>query len=520
MKIEVLDGFDCIGGNKILVIDNSNDGFLLDFGLNFAKWSLYFEEYLKPRTGKILHDLLKLELLPRIDIYRKDLEPPEFEKDKRIHFLFLSHGHEDHAGFNGLVSEEIPLLTTNETLAILRTNAEIKQQVWNELYLRKRQRSQEDGIYRTDVLKAERNTFIKRKICIKNLSKTSCSLDPDYFIHLDMEELWKDRLYVLGVYHSVIGASGLVAKVDDWWVAYTGDFRTGPDTKEEESFWAENLGENRLELSMRTNSFFQFLKDKHPLLLITEGTTVSREDGSQGSEKDVYQKALEVVQKTNKLVIVDFSVKHLERMMSFLKIALRTDRLLVLMPKDYAYLVKMGEVEPIWKLSDDETKHIRVFHTAKSSFVGLEKDIVEQAKISGILLSPDSINLRPSNYMISAGYWDFHNILDLDEEVLKGSIYIHSSSEAYTEEQQMDFLRFANWTRKFSIQTHGFEVTGDGQVLFNKQFHASGHVGAEKLEELINDLNPEFILPVHTTDRGWFVKRWGKKVITQNLFYL
>lgn len=518
MKIEILDGFDCIGGNKILVVDNSNDGFLLDFGLNFSKWSLYFEEYLKPRTGKILHDLLKLELLPRINVYRKDLEPPEFREDKRIHFLFLSHGHEDHTGLNGLISEEIPVLTTNETLAILRTNAEIRQEVWNELYLRKRQRSQENDIYRSDVLRTEKKAFIKRKICVQSHSDTLCTLDPNYFVQLDLKELWKDELYVLPVYHSVIGAAGLVARVDDWWIAYTGDFRMGPETIEEEIFWKENLGEKRLELSKRTKNFFQFLKDKHPLLLITEGTTVSREGSLQGDERDVYQNSLELVQNTNKLVIVDFSVKHLERLMSFLKIAICTDRLLVLMPKDYAYLIKMGEVEPIWRLSEQEIGHIRVFHTAKSSFVGLERDIVEQAKMNGILLSPGSINLHPSKYMISAGYWDFPNILDLDEQILKGSIYIHSSSEAYTEEQQMDFLRFANWTRKFSIETHGFEVAEGGQIRFTKQFHASGHVGAQKLEQILNDLNPDLILPVHTTDREWFVKRWGQKVITESSF--
>lgn len=520
LRIEILDGFDCIGGNKILVLDDSNEGFLLDFGLNFSKWSLYFEEYLKPRTGKVLHDLLKLRLLPKLNIYRTDLEPPDFERNEHINFLFLSHGHEDHTGLNGLISEKIPILTTGETFAILSTNAEIKQEVWNELYLRKRQRPQEDDIYRFDVLKTERKMFIKRKMCVQNYLGTPCALDPNYFIQLNLKELWKNELYVLPIYHSVIGAAGLVAKVDDWWVAYTGDFRTGPETIEEETFWRENLGEKRLGLSKRTDDFFQFLKGKHPLLLITEGTTVSRDNGSHGNEKNVYENALELVQSTNKLVIVDFSVKHLERLMSFLKIAMCTNRSLVLMPKDYAYLVKMGEVEPIWRLSDQEMKHIRVFHTAKSSFVGLEKEVVQQAKINGILLLPQSINSRPSDYMISAGYWDFHNILDLDEEVLRESIYIHSSSEAYTEEQQMDFLRFANWTKRFSIKTYGFEITENNQVVFSKQFHASGHVEAKKLEQIINELNPDLILPVHTLDKEWFIKRWGKRVILDSIFWL
>ncbi|MEJ5230058.1 MAG: ribonuclease J [Pseudothermotoga sp.] len=520
MRISVLDGHDSIGGNKILIVDGHGDGFLLDFGLNFSKWSMYFEEYLKPRAGKVLHDLLKLGLVPKINIYRKDLEAPEFPGNERVHFLFLSHGHEDHTGLIGLISETIPILTTNETLAVISTNAEIRQEVWNELYLRKRQRSQAGDIYRPDVLKTEKKTFIKRGICVHNTSNNSCELDQALFESYKLKDLWKEQLYVLPVYHSVIGASGLVTKVDDLWVAYTGDFRTGPQTQEEESFWEKHLGQKRLSLSKRTENFFQFLKDKKPLLLIIEGTTVSREHDVSFDEKDVYQNALDVVKKTSKLVIVDFPIKHLERLMSFLRIAVETDRLLVLMPKDYAYLTKMGEVEPIWELSEEERRHLRVFHTAKSVFIGLEKEVVEKAKNQGILLLPESINECPSSYMLCAGYWDFQNILDLDEAVLQGSVYIHSSSEAYTEEQQMDFQRFGNWINKFSIKTHGVEFDEKGNVRFTRQFHASGHVSPEKLQQIIDEVDPDLIVPVHTTFKDWFVQRWGNKVILQNFFQI
>ncbi len=520
LKVMVLDGHDCIGGNKILVVNNHNDGFLLDFGLNFSKWSMYFEEYLKPRTGKVLHDLLKLGLVPKINIYRKDLEAPEFPGNERVHFLFLSHGHEDHTGLIGLISETIPILTTNETLAIISTNAEIRQEVWNELYLRKRQRSQPDDIYRPDVLKTEKRAFIRRGICVYNTFDNHCELAKDFFESYEIKDLWKEQLYVLPVYHSVIGASGLVAKVDDLWVAYTGDFRTGPQKREEESFWEQHLGQRRLSLSKRTENFFQFLKDKKPLLLITEGTTVSRENESSNDESDVYKNALDVVQKTNKLVLVDFSVKHLERLMSFLKIALETDRTLVLMPKDYAYLTKMGEVEPIWRLSDEELRHLRVFHTAKTNFAGLEKLVMEKARDQGILLLPESINTHPSSYMLCAGYWEFQNILDLDESVLQGSVYIHSSSEAYTEEQQMDFQRFGNWIKKFCIKTYGVEFDEKGSIIFTREFHASGHVSAEKLQQIIDEVDPTLILPVHTTFRDWFVERWGNRVIQEDFFQI
>jgi len=93
VHIKIIDGHDCIGGNKILVCSRNGEGFLLDFGVNFKKWSLYFEEYLNPRTGKILHDLLKLDLIPRLNIYRSDLLAPRFDNDERVKFVFLSHAH-------------------------------------------------------------------------------------------------------------------------------------------------------------------------------------------------------------------------------------------------------------------------------------------------------------------------------------------------------------------------------------------------------------------------------------------
>ncbi|MDK2884967.1 ribonuclease J [Pseudothermotoga sp.] len=521
MIIKVFDGYDCIGGNKILVADKHNDGFMLDFGLNFSKWFLFFEEYLKPRSGKILHDLLKLNMIPRINIYRKDLQPPEFDENTKISFLFLSHAHADHCGMIGLIDESLPLLVTGETFAIMKAGTQIRQDVWDELYPKKRKKvGHNDDVLRHDILVAERNVKNRRKISLLSSSTQKKILEPDFFEEIDAKNLWKDELYIQPVYHSIIGSAGLIARVDDWWVAYTGDFRTGPESVEEENFWLENLGEKRVQLSKRSDMFFDLLKNKKPLLLIVEGTRTTRQSEKDTTEWDVFQNVLNLLQNTNKLVIADFSMKHLERLMTFLKVAIMTERTLVVMPKDYAYLETMGEVEPLWKLNDTEKNHIKIYHPAKSSFIGLEKKVVEKAKKDEILLLPDDINHKPSLYILAAGYWDIPNILDLNEDVLENCLYIHSTSEAYSEEQQIDFRRFKNWIDRFSIKSFGFGVDSDGELRFSKQFHASGHVSAEKLSSIINTVSPDLILPVHTLDRSWFVERWGRKVINGNKFHI
>jgi hypothetical protein len=51
MRLLLLEGADSIGGTKIYLEDRGV-GVLLDFGINFAGWGLFFEEFLRPRAGR------------------------------------------------------------------------------------------------------------------------------------------------------------------------------------------------------------------------------------------------------------------------------------------------------------------------------------------------------------------------------------------------------------------------------------------------------------------------------------
>ncbi len=522
MTVEVLDGHNTIGGNKILVLDNKNEGFLLDFGLNFAYWYRFFEELVKPRTGRILSDLLRLKLIPELDIYRDDLNPPNFGRSLTLRFLFVSHAHADHCGMTGLVKPNIPLLMTNETLAIMKASSEIRAETISELYQRRRVKPEEGSLIRSDLMvvaNKKADKFQKRMLCALDLKDDMRKSLEEKFDLVDRKDLWSDELFVQRVYHSVIGSAGLLVKIDGIWLAYTGDFRMGPKSKAEEDFWLEHLGANRLELAKRTESFLQLLSGKKPLILITEGTRVGRQSDAETTEKDVYEKVLHLVEVTNKLVIADFPVRHLERLLTFLNVAKKTDRYLVLMPKDYAYLVTMEQIEPVWKLSDEERSQLKVYHVAKSQFDALEKEVLQRAMDENIIIQPHSIDLAPDKYIFCAGYWEIPNLLDLDVKTLERSVYIHSTSEAYTEEQEIDFKRLGNWLKEFSIQPYGIRFTETGME-FTKDFHASGHVSATDLEMLIEEISPDFILPIHTEGKDWFIKRWGyQRVILSSLWY-
>jgi ribonuclease J len=101
-------GINEIGGNKILLEDEGH-ALMLDFGFPYKRHKLFYEEYLKPRSGTGLLDPLTMGLLPPLEgIYREDLETADLWQEFRGSFLYrrldsvegvlLSHAHLDHSG--------------------------------------------------------------------------------------------------------------------------------------------------------------------------------------------------------------------------------------------------------------------------------------------------------------------------------------------------------------------------------------------------------------------------------------
>lgn len=65
MELKFYGGVNQIGGNKILVTDRKADArVFLDFGMNFAVHSQYFEEFIQPRTANGITDFIEIGLLP------------------------------------------------------------------------------------------------------------------------------------------------------------------------------------------------------------------------------------------------------------------------------------------------------------------------------------------------------------------------------------------------------------------------------------------------------------------------
>lgn len=101
-----------------------------------------------------------------------------------------------------------------------------------------------------------------------------------------------------------------------------------------------------------------------------------------------------------------------------------------------------------------------------------------------------------SKYVFYCSFYDLHELIDINP--LDGSIFMHSLTEPFNEEMEIDFERMKNWLDRFGLPI--------------KHAHASGHACGAELKEMINTINPKMVVPVHTKHPTYFKKLVKTKV--------
>ncbi len=121
VSLTVYDGAMGIGGNKLYLEENSQ-GVFLDFGKNFGKYGVFCEEFLKNRDIRGIHDLMYLDLLPKLNIYRHDLITADLSLSQHplnVAAVLISHALMDHCGNIGMLREDIPIVASPESIVIM-----------------------------------------------------------------------------------------------------------------------------------------------------------------------------------------------------------------------------------------------------------------------------------------------------------------------------------------------------------------------------------------------------------------
>ncbi len=493
-ELHFYGGANEIGGNKILLEDGATRLFF-DFGISFKVRSLYFEEFLNPRSGYGLNDYFHTGMLPLLQgIYRTALEPDDafwsrWQTDSRyrpldhVDGVLLSHAHVDHTGSVSFLRPDIPLYTTALTALISKAIQDSAPSDIERELVYAVPRESKDGVLRT-VSKAP---LQQRPLRVLN---GPLSLEAERFWHESPQATRSmevtpveaagetvgagNKLRWYPVDHSIYGAAAFAVETSSGWVAYTGDLR---------------LHGLRGEQTRQAVAALAALK---PAVLLCEGTRGA--NGGDATEQDVQATAAEIVKgAAGKLVFADFGPRNVERLLIFREIARDTGRRLAVLNKD-AYLLEAMHVAAPAEVPDFGTETgFALYQKGRARLSGWEKNLVERH--SALLVDADAVRRNPGGYILCFSFWDINELASLAPVP---AVYVYSSSEAFNEEMEMDRKRLRNWLEHFCVEMHGLDEGQDGPL------HASGHASGEELIDIIRQVRPRTLIPIHTEKARYF----------------
>lgn len=513
MKLTFYGGINEIGGNKVLLEDGERR-LLFDFGFPYKRYKWFYEEYLKPRSGAGLLDLLALGLLPPLEgLYREDLAATVPWRDfcgsqssRRLDSLdgvLLSHAHLDHSGYIALLRGDIPVYSTALTAFIGKAmqdsgKADFDQQV---CYFTPTKLQSPAGWNQKACIADDKARRVQRQFCLGDASPHSLSEEAKQFWSWGFwEKRPKQRalsscdlldcsqsqfkLRCFPVDHSIRGACAWGVETSAGWIIYSGDLR---------------LHGKRGDL---TRKFIEEAAALKPTALIIEGTNVARDENVP--ESDVYSNACQAVRHASGLVIADFSPRDIDRLLTFLQVAKDTGRKLAILPKD-AYLLKTV------RLLDAETPDIASDENIViyQETIGTRNPRVWMQNLckeySHKLVVARDVRNNQGDFILCFSFFDLNELPSLYPR--EGSLYIYSSSEPHDEEQERDFWRLWHWLEHFGIKGFGLPVERNGMWEIPEEkrgLHASGHACGPDLLDIVTGITPERLIPVHSERPSYY----------------
>jgi len=508
VEITVYGGAREIGGNQIHVMDGETSLFL-DFGYRFSISNRYFfSDFLKLRDSNGLVDYFEMNAIPQLpEIYRTDyLRHDGYSgKQRPPDAVLISHAHMDHTGQLNLLHERTPFFASAVTLEIMRQ----MEMASNKVHLLK------DG---------ERFRYYSNKN--GNISRIERSkgerMKWEHPVSSRIKEVGDMEVEMIGVDHSIPGASAYILHTSTGTIAYTGDLRFHGKHPE------------------YTENFVQKAAHEDIDLLITEGTRVARKQDLQREERmkkeGLYSNTTPDDFKTegdieagvtgyisgikNGMVIVNFPERDIDRLMSFYRAAVESERILAISPQQAMIMNGLYEKELLERGTDIanplKDEHIRIFVRRAGygeicerygdaadtwqmdySNVGFRDFIIDN--MDRIVCWRD-IRAEPEKYVLSLNNYYITEVIDLKPP--EGSLYIKSSTEPFDMEMELDWEKMRSWLDRF------------GLLKGMKTAHVSGHASRDEIKDMVEVIEPKMVMPVHTTEEGvQTFKNWFDNVV-------
>jgi ribonuclease J len=510
------------------LLEDSERRLLLDFGFPYKRHKEFYEEYLKPRGGAGLLDPLAMGLLPPLKgLYRHDLVTPglweqfrgepAYRRLDHIDGVLLSHAHLDHSGHIAFLREDIPVYSTATTAFIAKAiqdsgKADFDQEV---CYFTTKERACPPD-WKQEACLSGNKAKKQRQFHIADKDPESLSPEASEFWEwgfwektakqkglasssLDSHLNGSFTLRCFPVDHSIPGACAWGIETSAGWIIYSGDLRLHGKRE------------------ARTREFIEQASELRTRALILEGTNVKRPKNVY--EQEVHDNGLRAIVSAKGLVIADFSPRDVDRLLTFLQIALETGRKLAILPKD-AYLLKtMRLLEPETPdIAQDDSIVIYQKTIASKSPDHWMRNICKEYRNKVVVAS--DLNGAQGSFILCFSFWDLNELPSI--QPAPGSLYVFSSSEPHDEEQEIDFRRLHRWLAHFGLQGFGLPVETNGEWQIpeaQRGLHASGHACGPDLLEIARQIKPEVLIPVHSEHPEFYTENLantGIKVMLPN----
>jgi ribonuclease J len=498
LSITCYGGVGEVGGNKVLLEEGTTRLFF-DFGFPIKKRSKYFGEFLNPRPGAGLLDLLEMGLLPPLrGIYRDDLakeklwqkfsSSPHY-RQLSVNGVLLTHAHTDHSGYISFLRDDIPIYTTIMTAFVSKAMQDSTPPNFEKEVCYSMPKGTQKGYLRSQ------GTYKPRPFAFLNCLALSDEAQDFWYSsptrkrplvaepYICMpEKIGGLRLKSFPVDHSIPGATAFAVETSLGWVGYTGDLRFHGKA------------------SYHTERFIEEMRQLSPYILVCEGTRLKEERGA--TEEEAFDNCLKAVRQAKGLVIADFGARNTERLATFHKIAIETGRKLVIMGKD-AYLLDAMHLASEKVPSLGHATDVLIYKDFKSRVSSWEAEI--HRRYSDKLILSSYVREHAGDIILCFSFWDSLDLIDIAP---KGGIYIYSSSEVFDEEGATDMRRLTNWIAHFGIRGIGLPREELNWAIREdeKGYHSSGHACGADLLNLIRQINPKILIPIHTEDPNYFVQ--------------
>ncbi len=502
VEITCYGGVNEIGGNKFL-LSFSNGSLFLDFGLSYQEESLFFEEFLQPRSNCKYYDLQRLGLLPKLNgIYRKDIFCPEGLKactlpgldfwESRLKCyedsaqekiwtpdaVFISHAHIDHCGYIPYLGD-IPLICSETTQKLMQSipdvanlrgfDSELANMKYRIIETRKK------GFFQDSPYITKKDSQDRNFKTVANGTKITTA----------------NGIEVTGfdVGHSIPGSMACLIEADGKQILYTGDLR----------------------FHGRYQPTLDAFDDLKPDIMVCEGTRI--DETIPDDETRVQTDISSMISRTDGLFMIGFAWKDIERYETVRDAATSEGRIPVFDPRLAYLLARLGR--------DIYEEGAKVFLERSNSMIYSLDDYKKEKHKIGLIpvndwdstsdptitdithrdkgVSAVGLKANPESYVLQLDYFRFKNILDIEPP--PDSVYVRAQCEPFNPQMELSETRMINWLKHFNINE-----CNDHEPI---QIHASGHISGKEIQELIERVKPKKLIPIHTQKPKLFYNNYG-----------